>query len=242
MTKKEILKAIKNSANSKGKLDVGVKTFCRQNNITEYMITKYWLKWSDAVKEAGIEPNTMKAEKYTDEELIRKLIEFMREIGKYPTDAEIKMKYFKYQKSFPFYQLFYKRFGRKAELIERLLIYCKGKKELSDVQAICKKEYKTIEPQNRIVEMDEKCKYGYIYLMRAGKYYKIGLSCDVDRRKNEIGLKLPENPKLIHKIETDDTFGIEKYWHRRFSEKRKNGEWFLLTKEDVKAFKSWRTM
>ncbi|MCU7490075.1 MAG: GIY-YIG nuclease family protein [Ignavibacteria bacterium] len=242
MTKKEILKAIKNVANSKGKLDVGVKTFCKQYDITEYMINKYWLKWSDAVKEAGIKPNTMKVEKYTDEELLSKLIEFIREIGKYPTDAEIKMKYYKYQKSFPYYQLFYKRFGRKSELMERLLIYCKGKKELSDIQTICRKEYKIIAPQNKIVKTDEKYNYGFIYMMKSGKYYKVGLSCDVERRKKEIGLKLPEEPKLIHKIETDDTFGIEKYWHRRFVEKRKNGEWFLLSKEDVKAFKSRRTM
>jgi|TARA_B100000959_G_C14898535_1_gene589830 hypothetical protein len=53
-------------------------------------------------------------------------------------------------------------------------------------------------------------------------------------------LELPEKVKPTHYIETDDPSGIEKYWHNRFANKRKEGEWFSLSNNDVRAFKRWR--
>jgi hypothetical protein len=43
--------------------------------------------------------------------------------------------------------------------------------------------------------------------------------------------------KLIHQISTDVPIGIEEYWHKRFNNKRKRGEWFELSDLEVRIFK-----
>lgn len=85
-------------------------------------------------------------------------------------------------------------------------------------------------------------KVGFVYLIKHGsrREYKIGKTNDRLRREGEISLQLPEKIAPIHYIETDDPSGIENYWHKRFAEKRKEGEWFSLSEEDVRNFKRWK--
>jgi hypothetical protein len=69
------------------------------------------------------------------------------------------------------------------------------------------------------------------------KRYKIGKAVLVERRTDQISQQLPENLELVHAIRTDDAYGIEDYWHRRFTTKNTKGEWFSLSRHDVEAFK-----
>lgn len=45
-----------------------------------------------------------------------------------------------------------------------------------------------------------------------------------------------EELELIFVIGTDDAYAIEAYWHKRFAEKRRRGEWFELTGDDLRVF------
>ena len=50
-----------------------------------------WITWGDALEEAGFRHNAMTG-KSSDQHLLEKLIELIRELGHYPVKAEIRMK------------------------------------------------------------------------------------------------------------------------------------------------------
>lgn len=197
-----------------------------------------WLRWGDAVAEAGYSPNTLQA-RMSDEVLLQKYIGLIRELKNLPVESEIRRKA-KSDKSFPSHTVF-ARFGGKERLLEAVVGYCHDNPGFEDILEICVERKR---PMMRGTEggqgTESKVSTGFVYLMKSGRHYKIGRTNSVGRRQSELVIKILVPPKIIHNIETDDPVGVEAYWHKRFNDKRGEGEWFDLSPDDVRAFKRWK--
>jgi len=240
MNKEYIIREIDKTAKENGGKPLGRIKFAAETGIKQSdWCGKYWTKWSDAIKEAGYEPNTFQ-QAYDDELLIRRLIDLIREIGKFPTYDELKLKAYN-DKTFPSHGTF-ERLGNKHKRAQKIVDYCEKHAQLSDVLDICCQICDSGKEVNESKIENDAENFRFVYLIKSGKYYKIGRSNSAHRRKYELDIQLPEKVQLVHKISTDDPVGIEAYWHKRFEEKRKNGEWFELSGSDVKAFKRRKFM
>jgi hypothetical protein len=239
-TKEHIIDEIIRTAQENGGKPLGMQRFEQETGIKKYdWFGKYWSKWGDALIEAEFEPNELN-KAYDEKFLIKKLIELIDELNKFPSAGEIVLKTYR-DKSFPSMRTFEDRLGNKNEKVIKVIKYCENHKGMTDVLKICLpllEDEKVSDKENTEIETD----FGFVYLMKSGKFYKIGRSNDADRRAYELRIQLPEELKLIHKIKTDDPIGIEEYWHKRFKDKRKNGEWFELTRQDVEIFKRRKFM
>jgi hypothetical protein len=237
VTKEFILQEIIRTAKDNNNIPLGCKRFTKETGIYKYeWWGKYWTKWNDAIVEAGFNPNRMQPA-YDKELLIRQIISFIRENNKFPTSAELRLKAHQ-SKDFPSHNTIRSRLGNKQNFINNIVNYCGKQPEYSDIVEICNKAKTQLnEKEIQAPIMKTAADFGYVYLMKSGTYYKIGRSDSPGRRNYELGIKLPEQLETIHVITTDDPDGIEAYWHNRLKDKRKKGEWFDLSKEDVSAFK-----
>ncbi|SRR6266404_667354 len=239
MKKEHILQEIKRTAQANGRVPLGRLRFFRETGIKESdWKGKFWARWNDAVSEAGLEPN-QKTGAYDEAVLVEKFISLMRELCRFPVVAEIRMKV-RADSSFPNDKTF-RRFGSKSQFATKILDYCKGKPGYEDVSTMCSAIAKHSSARGESGGEIE-ITIGFVYLMKAGRYYKIGRSNSAGRREYELAIQLPEKPNTVHTIRTDDAQGIEAYWHNRFAAKRKNGEWFELDAADVTAFKRRKFM
>jgi Meiotically Up-regulated Gene 113 (MUG113) protein len=231
--KNKILEEIRRTAAENSGRPLGWKRFESETGIRYHdWFGKYWKSWGDAVRDAGLTPNTMQG-RMADDDLLGRYAAFVRELGRAPVKGDLRLKR-QSDATFPDSKVF-DRFGGKAELISRATRFCAAHKEWADVAAILVAVKAAPMPNPKGAERPGP--HGFVYLIRSGKYHKIGRTNSVGRREYELGIQLPETVSTIHCIETDDPEGIEMYWHRRFQEKRARGEWFKLNAADVAAFK-----
>lgn len=80
---------------------------------------------------------------------------------------------------------------------------------------------------------------GYVYLLYSlAGLYKIGKSIHPERRIRRLEVTLPFTIWAEHIFSADDYSLAERQLHRRFADKRVDGEWFSLAADDVAWIKS----
>jgi hypothetical protein len=244
MNKAHILAEIKRTAAENNGIPLGIDRFFETTGIRkEDWYGIYWAKWSDAQREAGLEPNQFGEAALEEDFMLVKLAEFTRELGGLPAKSQMQLR--KRQDSeFPNVVTLQRRLGNKDSMVRRIHEYCSAHENWTDVAKICAAYLdKLPEPEDESDAKDAgNLVAGHVYLLRHHKEYKIGRSTDAARRHKEIRIQMPYETEEIHIIETDDTVGIEAYWHNRFSSKRLKGEWFALDASDIRAFKKRKFM
>lgn len=241
MTKEEILAEIRRTAAQNGGRPLGRERFLAATGISSTDVEgKYWVRWSEAVREAGLTPNSLNSA-LAREEILLRLVELVRELQHFPVAGELRMKG-RADPTFPNFKTF-NRLGAKAERIAAVAEYARTL-GYEDVYNICLSAGTAIPATDQPEEEpgQESTSAGYVYLLRHGsaREFKIGRTNNPIRREGEIGIELPQQIQPIHVITTDDPSGVEAYWHRRFAQKRLKNEWFALSASDVRAFKRWK--
>lgn len=190
----------------------------------------YWAKWNDLVAEAGLAANAMQ-EALDENDVLARLAALVVERGKFPTVSEMRLER-KKDSTFPAVGVF-NRFGDQVARAERLRAWAteNGRKDVVEILGP-----PTCTESDGADELAT-ASSGTVYMLRSAGRYKIGMSRDVERRFRELGYQSPHQVDIVHSFETDDPIGIEKYWHNRFAEKKRYGEWFDLDTADVRAFK-----
>ncbi len=119
--------------------------------------------------------------------------------------------------------------------IERIIDDCK--EQMNTIKKEEEREQKKILEENRKKLKEQEI--GYIYLMKSDHGYKIGKSSKLPQRVKQIGIQLPFEHECIYSSKVKNYHKIEKFFHKHFSSKHINGEWFDLTEEDVVFIKAY---
>ncbi len=235
ISKAHILDEIRRTADANSGKALGKERFERETGIREWDWSgRYWARWSEALAEAGYAANEMNT-RLDDEIVLEALASEVRNLGRFPTASELRLRR-RADPSFPSQKVF-ERFGGKQGQIARLLAYCQSTERLADIAGVLQpllSDEGTLDAE-RVSDTP----IGYVYLLKSGRFYKIGRTNAEGRRHRELSIQLPERARQVHVIKTDDPVGIERYWHQRFAEKRvrSDAEWFDLAPADIAAFR-----
>jgi hypothetical protein len=169
MGKGHILTEIKRLAEASGGRPPGKRAFERETAIKESdWYPDLWLRWGDALQEAGLTRNTMQ-EPLSDEHLVEQYARLAQRLSRIPIEGEL-IRESKTDDLFPSEKTF-RRFGGKTKLLKAVAAYCRARAEFDDVLSFCETGLKleknnTDSPDVRTSRIIT----GFVYLMKSGPH------------------------------------------------------------------------
>lgn len=76
-------------------------------------------------------------------------------------------------------------------------------------------------------------KAGIVYALKGDTCYKIGCTTNLTKRLRALGIKSPFPLTIVALLQTENIYALERELHYRFAAKRRRGEWFDLSDEDI---------
>jgi len=120
MSKDEILNELRRFVSSNDGLIPGERTFRSATRIKQSAWKgRYWARWTDAVREAGYDPNTL-TERIPDETMLLELASFVTDLGRFPVRDEINIAA-RQRPAVPVWTTVKRRYGGMPELAKALL-------------------------------------------------------------------------------------------------------------------------
>ena len=212
--------------------------FYKYSNVSKRMLGKAFgsCAYSKLTEACGDIPNPFSSRKSNLTEILQQYGELIRKLEKLPAIVEWENENLK--PSVPGIEVSHNL--KWSEIPQKFYEFAKNDDKWKDI--INKFFSNTSFKNDDINTNSANQSHGHVYLLKHDNAYKIGKSFDVTRRYKEIKVQMPHDTEEIHVIETDDPSGIEAYWHNRFKDKKLKGEWFNLSREDIKAFKKRKFM
>ena len=144
------------------------------------------------MREAGFEPN-QKQEPYSTDHLLERLIELIRELRRFPVYSEIRLKSNR-DSTFPTDRTF-ARLGAKQDLVAHVVRYCESHPGCEDILQICSQTAASSVAPTEATDTEGEA-FGFVYLLRSGRFYKIGKSNAADGGNVSLLFSFPKKPRL----------------------------------------------
>jgi hypothetical protein len=206
MNKDHIIAEIQRTAKENGGVVLGWRRFEAETGIGHYdWYGQFWVRWGDAVREAGLEPSRM-SKAYDDVFLLEKLVLLTRHLQRAPIQGDIVLAP-KSDPTFPSEKVF-RRLGPKRQRVSRVLDFCEANPGHDDVAALWKQVIVAEQPPDP--DEDDKAvpTVGYVYLLKHGsrREYKIGRTYNMELSIRLVVVSVPANCRIWKNPSRDQSF------------------------------------